>query len=211
MGLLQKDDAHGRIVRWQVCLAEYDIEYIHIPGKENVLADGMSRMRCINGSGKELEVETILEVCEVEREELASEWREWLEDKWYWEVVYYKLFGDLNDFKDENGTPLSARQRRLIRHKAKPYRLLPHSTDLQVAKRLLFIERNGKEAYCVCTGEVESILYRLHDCHGHFAAGVLLRTIMGRNYWPTRVRDVNLYWVTCTSCQMIGPLKPSVS
>ena len=31
--LLRKDDAHGRIVRWQIRLAEYDVEYIHIPGK----------------------------------------------------------------------------------------------------------------------------------------------------------------------------------
>ena len=44
LGLLRKDDAHGRIVRWQVRLAEYDVEYIHIPGKENVLADGLSRL-----------------------------------------------------------------------------------------------------------------------------------------------------------------------
>lgn len=42
--LLRKDDAHGRIAGWQVRLSEYDVEYIHIPGKENALADGLSRM-----------------------------------------------------------------------------------------------------------------------------------------------------------------------
>ena len=60
-------------------------------------------------------------------------------------------------------------------------------------------------------GEVEAILYHLHDCHGHFAAGVLMRTIVGRYYWPTRSKDVNVYCSTCPSCQLIGPLKPSVS
>ena len=38
-----------------------------------------------------------------------------------------------------------------------------------------------------------------------------MRTLMGRYYWPARAKDGNLYCVTCQSCQMIGPLKPSVS
>jgi len=33
---LRKDDTHGCIVSWQARLAEYDVEYIHIPKKENV-------------------------------------------------------------------------------------------------------------------------------------------------------------------------------
>jgi len=50
------------------------------------------------------------------------------------------------------------------------------------SNRLVFIERNSKEAFCVRQGEVEAILYHLHDCHGHFAAGVLMRTIIGGYY-----------------------------
>ena len=43
--LLKKNDAHRRIVRWQVMLSEYDFVYIHLPGRENASADGLSRMR----------------------------------------------------------------------------------------------------------------------------------------------------------------------
>jgi len=82
---------------------------------------------------------------------------------------------------------------------------------MRLDNHVVFVERDGKEAFCVRVVEVESILYQLHDCHGHFAAGVLLRTVIGRYYWPTRRKDIIVYCATCPSCQMIGPLKPSVS
>jgi len=40
---LQNSDK-GRIVGWQLRLSEYDFRIIHIKGKENALADGMSRL-----------------------------------------------------------------------------------------------------------------------------------------------------------------------
>lgn len=43
LGLLRKDDAHGRIVRRQVRLAEYEVEYIHIPGCNNARPEGVNR------------------------------------------------------------------------------------------------------------------------------------------------------------------------
>lgn len=192
------------------------MEYIHIPGKENVLADGMSRMRCTQeefGEGKM--AEEVNEVLIIEKEEAVEMWKEWLEDPWYGEVVNYKLFGDFESYRDADVKALTAHRRRFVRLKSKPYRLLEtqpsnHYTT-KPPNRWVFVERNGKESFCARAVEVESILYQSHDCHGHFAAGVLLRTLVGRYYWPTRAKDVNMYYVTCPSCQMVGPLKPSVS
>jgi len=42
VSLLKKDEAHARIARWQVRLSKYDLEFVHIPGRENILADGLS-------------------------------------------------------------------------------------------------------------------------------------------------------------------------
>ena len=42
--LLKGDDAHGKIERWQQKLSEFDIEYVHIPGSQKAIADGLSRM-----------------------------------------------------------------------------------------------------------------------------------------------------------------------
>jgi len=79
------------------------------------------------------------------------------------------------------------------------------------SNHIVFMERNGTEAFCVRQAEVEAILYHLHDCNSHFASGVLMRTIIGRYYRPTRAKDVNIYCATCSSCQLMGPLKPSVT
>jgi len=54
-----------------------------------------------------------LAVLAVETEQLADEWKEWLEDEWYGEVVYYKLFGHLDSYHND-GEPLSAHWRRVI-------------------------------------------------------------------------------------------------
>jgi len=80
---LRKDDAHGRIVRWQIRLAEYNVEYIHVSGKKNVLADGMSRMRKSENVLTEVEhafgEKPEVNVTEAEH---TSDWGEWLEDEW---------------------------------------------------------------------------------------------------------------------------------
>ena len=39
-----KNSDKGRIVGWQLRLSEYDFRIIHIKGKDNALADGMSRL-----------------------------------------------------------------------------------------------------------------------------------------------------------------------
>jgi len=175
LGLLQKDDAHGRIVRGQVRLAEYDVEYIHISGRENALADGMSRMRWDGEGSKVTTADTILEVLMIEKEQLAQCWKEWLEDDWYGEIVHYKLFGHLDNYSNGNGDPLSAHRKRLIRQKSKYYRLLelPSSdlaslTGIRISSAShyttgprhhpLFVERNGisKKLPCVRYGAVAS-------------------------------------------------------
>jgi len=160
-----------------------------------------------------------------------SGWEEWLEDEWYGAVVHFKLFGDLSTYCDCNGKSLTADRHRLTRQNSKSYRFLHlqsldtsdassmHLTGIRNpdshyttkhSNLLVFIMRNSKESFCVQQGEVEAILYHLHDCQSYFAAGVLMHTIIGHYYWPPRVKDVNVYCTSCSSCQLIGPLKPSV-
>jgi len=38
-----------------------------------------------------------------------------------------------------------------------------------------------------------------------------MRTIIRLYHWPARAKDVMLYYATCSSCKLIGLLKPSVS
>lgn len=41
---LKLEDTIGRIARWQLALSEYNLDIYHVPGKDIVIADGLSRM-----------------------------------------------------------------------------------------------------------------------------------------------------------------------
>ena len=38
----------AKLDRWAMLLQEYDITFVHIRGKDNILADGISRLHTIN-------------------------------------------------------------------------------------------------------------------------------------------------------------------
>jgi hypothetical protein len=42
--ILYKKLSNDRIIRWRLLLEEYGPEYIHISGRDNVVADALSRM-----------------------------------------------------------------------------------------------------------------------------------------------------------------------
>lgn len=108
--LLQIEDGYGRIARWQVRLSEYEVEYIHIPGTQNMIADGLSRLGdCTTGTKVE-----IYSVDNTGRESGGSKgierehdirlegWQEWLNENWYAPVIYYRLTGSLDGIPGGN-------------------------------------------------------------------------------------------------------------
>lgn len=215
--LLRHDDAHGRIGKWQVKLAEYDLQYVHMPGSQNVIADGLSRVpaRYFSGDGDPARGENregvgtgvweslggeetgMGEVAAVSVEE-KERWVRWLESAWYGAVVGYLLEGTLD------GEDLTARGRRLLRLKAARFRIYDGKE-----KALFYVERGGDMARCVDEEEVTSILEKYHDNHGHFGGKMLLARLIGRVYWPARAKDTAYYARTCRNCQLFGPLRPS--
>lgn len=74
---------------------------------------------------------------------------------------------------------------------------------------LNYRETNGSISKCIQAFQVEQVLYRFHDCHGHFSQGVMNRNLMGRYFWPGRFQDVVRWCMTCDACQRLGPLKSS--
>jgi len=77
ISLLKKDDAHGRIVRWQVTLSEYNVKYFHMTGRQNALADGLSRMKVMESMPAEVgkAVDECLEIYALEGDSM-SDWEE---------------------------------------------------------------------------------------------------------------------------------------
>ena len=52
--LLKHDDTHGKMAIWQQKLSQYDLEYLHVPGTQNAVADGLSRMPTRYFEGKQM-------------------------------------------------------------------------------------------------------------------------------------------------------------
>ena len=53
--ILSKGIKMPKFNRWSVELADYNITFVHIKGKNNVLADAISRLQTLNISKKPLE------------------------------------------------------------------------------------------------------------------------------------------------------------
>ena len=144
--------------------------------------------------GEKLVIGDVAAVTEVEK----TQWEKWLESEWYGDVVLYLLVGSLE------GTDLTARGRRMVRQKARRYRMFDRNE-----KGVFFVERGGKSARCVGEDEVLGILRARHDHHGHFGGKMLLEQMIGKYYWPTRAKDTAYYARTWKECQLFGPLRPS--
>lgn len=204
----------GRVSSWLMRLAEYDIQYHHLPGSGNGLADGLSRVTALMDpprrecddwenvanveiDGRETnEKETGKQVEEGVKKGDLERWKRWLEDTWYRDILIYKLTGSLKEGEKRN---------RQVRRESVRYYLLEEAGEPQ----LIYGESTGEHSKCVLKTGVTKILDRYHDCHGHFGKDMTLRLLKGRYFWPTRSRDVAEYVKSCDSCQRFGPLRGS--
>lgn len=142
----------------------------------------------------------VVEVGETGRD---GRWDSWLEDEWYGDIVYYLLHGAL---KPETLAAFADNRLKKIRSEATKYSL---EAIQEQQPGLLYRESSGALAQCIKEDQVEVILRRFHDCHGHFSQGVMNRNLMGRYYWPGRFKDVVKWCASCDACQRLGPLRNS--
>ena len=135
---------------------------------------------------------------EADRTQRIEIWREWLEDDWYGEVVSYLLFGQSDN--------ITKKRLRRIRREAEKFVLT--NIDL-LQPQLMYREVSGNLSMCVRANQVQRVLRRFHDNHGHFSIGIMSRNLMGRYYWPGRMKDIAHWCMSCEACQQLGPLRNS--
>jgi hypothetical protein len=152
---------------------------------------------------KSMEEETGMGEEEVRRtvreEKLRKRWTKWLDSEWYGPVVEYRLFG-------RDGGDGSRAMRKRMERKAADFRLVDAKG---AAPRLAYVERDGRQSWCIFPDRVNDVLTHAHDCHGHFADAITLKQLIGKFYWPTRAKDTPVFCRTCQACQYFGPRKPS--
>lgn len=186
------------------------MELHHITGSQNVLADGLSRMRTRSEqregeSGEESEVMGI-------EEERERGWRKWMEDEWDGLLVEYKKTGQVPEAQirrkaGEVDAPTMAKWRKRLCQQSVRFILVDPGETGECG--VLYLERNGERATCMTKDEVPGILQWAHNVHGHLAETITMKGLIGRYYWPTLHRDVSYFCRSCRTCQMVGSLRPS--
>lgn len=189
-------------MRWQLQLAEYNMELHHVAGTHNVLADGLSRMETRRGERGE-----VSEVMVVEVEE-SVERNEWRDDEWYGLIVGYKRTGQLPEahikmMMGDATAPTLAEWRKQLAQQAAIFALVEPIEGGQPS--VLYKERYGEFAMCVRKGDVLTTPEWAHDLHGNFAESLTLKGLIGRYYWPRRHRDVAYFRRSRPSCQKVDP------
>jgi hypothetical protein len=76
----------------------------------------------------------------------------------------------------------------------------------QENSNLLYPERTGALAQCVPESKVEELLPQLHGVHGHWAADITRKLVVGRLYWPSQLKDIEHYCQSCPNYHNHGPL-----
>jgi hypothetical protein len=186
-------DATGRIARWQYRLQEYNLSIHHVPGKTQIIADGLSRVphwsiaEPVDEDG--FNIPTMQVSCNLVSEQ-GPQWETDLfarfrRDVWYGAIVD-----------------------RLLRHSRKSSDKRFHLIVKDGAGFLVYREKKGDFAECIQRRQLQPVLVELHDVHGHYASRITLGRALGRYYWPTRFSDINFYCNTCPQCQLIGPRIP---
>ena len=79
----------------------------------------------------------------------------------------------------------NTRQESKVKHEASKMVLLDGEKP-----RLGRYETNGELAECLRAHQVETILRRFHNHHGHSVTGIMSRNMVGRYYWPGRFKDI---------------------
>ena len=67
--------------------------------------------------------------------------------------------------------------------------------------KLFWKETDGQLAVGVLEDEVERVLRKLHNGHGHFAVGLTAGRAHGSYFCPSRQRDIGRWIASCEPCQ----------
>lgn len=183
----------GRITSWLMRLSEYNVEFHHVKGADNKVADGLSRLRSLMSLPR-TECDDWENVAAIEVD--TELWSKWLSDEWYGPIVHFLLTGSVRP----------EHNKRVVIQRATRYRIIEDGDQV-----VMYQESTGEWAKCVLRDGVERILERYHDSHGHFAGDMTLRLLRGKYYWPTRVKDTIAYTRSCDACQRFGPMKKTAS
>ena len=181
--LLAKVDAKPRLIRWILLLQEFDIEIVDKPGKENGVADHLSRIGEGNDSARIPLNENFVDENLFAISQSSLPW-----------------FANLANYCASDGSSmphdLDFQGRKKLRKEARNYVwddpfLFKFCKD-QVIRR------------CIPEEDIPSILAHCHThaCGGHFGGKrTAIKVLTSGFYWPSIFKDAHQFALACDKCQ----------
>eukprot|EP00253_Pinus_taeda_P032504 PITA_32504 len=195
--LMNKLDVNARIIRWLLLLQQFDLTIVDKPGKENVVANFLSRLDL--PASEEGIVDDQMPDEHLFSISILSSW-----------------FADIANYLVSAQFPLhlSSKEKSRIVRKSAPFTWIGGNMFKLGPDQIL--------RHCVKEEEVFDILLTYHNgpCGGHFAAKrTAFKILQAGYYWPTLHQDVRRYISQCDRCQRTGkpnprdemPLQPQVT
>ncbi|KAK8593995.1 hypothetical protein V6N12_046066 [Hibiscus sabdariffa] len=182
--LMNKKEAKPRLIRWILLLQEFNLDIKDKKGRENLVADHLSRIPLTSTNPPINE--------EFPDEHLLLAQRGKL--PWFADMVNYLVTGKVPTHLSRSTINKIKKESRFY-VRDDPY-LWKHCSD-QVIRR------------CIAEDEVSSILNFCHSysCGGHFGPKRTAHKILECGFfWPTIFRDAYFYCKTCEKCQKVGNL-----
>lgn len=181
--LLTKSDSKPRLIRWILLLQEFDLEIKDKAGKENLVADHLSRL--VNDEVTIKQQEII--------EEFPDEKLFMMQERpWFADIANFKVAGVLPE-------GLNWHQRKKFFRDANYY--------VWDDPHLFKIGADNLLRRCVTKEEAKNILWHCHNSPygGHYSGErTAAKVLQSGFFWPTLFKDAYEHAQRCDSCQKTG-------
>ncbi len=212
--ILSLKEPSARLARWTMALMDYDLTFIHRPGKGNAIADALSRLR-----GRETDVDPEVVAQSIDpvvvnsvrstnslKARLKAHGMSGDTNTWTKAQRTDTTWGSMIKFLEEDELPQDDKQARWISIR---------SDEFIMSSGLLFrIKLTTKEGISdyeaklvVPRTMIGHVISRFHDDKaegGHLGDGRVYAKVKGAYWWPRMYQDVKEWVADCVQCQSIG-------
>ena len=189
----------AKLDRWVMLLQEYDITFVHIRGKDNILANAISRLHTIDIYEKAIETQHsyVTKTATTQLDETVEQ------------IQHVDSSPLLQLLNMNSTTPLLQKQDKFCKNKVHKLHSGIDSTvylNNDSILKLTLVIKNPE----VCTTVVplaltHTLLHEFHNCRGHQGCARTLNVLKRKFWWKGMQRDVKHHISNCITCSKILP------